>query len=113
LPPEERKACGFRSQTALLLPPHLGWKAEPSSRVGGGSRGGSPRKGEALPHIRRQSRFGMLRFGDFDATLCAVPLRLTSLSITRRLQICPHNWSRLRKLCHSEAFSSHSRWLWH
>ena len=29
----------------------------------------APRKGEAFPQIRRQSRFGILSFGDFDATL--------------------------------------------
>ena len=49
--------------------PRLGWKAQPSSRAEGVSQGRSPRKGEAFPHSRRQSRFGMLPFGDFDATL--------------------------------------------
>jgi len=49
--------------------PRLGWKAQPSSRAEGVSQGGSPRKGEAFPHSRRRSRFGMLPFGDFDATL--------------------------------------------
>ena len=64
-----RKASGFPAQTALLSSPRLGWKAQPSSRAEGVSQGGSPRKGEAFPHSRRQSRFGMLPFGDFDATL--------------------------------------------
>src|SRR5208337_5106228 len=54
---------------SLPSSPQLGWKAQPSSRAGGVSQGGSPRKGEAFPHGRRQSRFGMLHFGDFDATL--------------------------------------------
>src|SRR5208337_296950 len=44
--------------------PRVGWKAEPSSRPEGVRQGGSPRKGEAFPHSRRQSRFGMLRCGD-------------------------------------------------
>ena len=64
-----RKASGFPAQTASLSSPRLGWKAQPSSRAEGFSQGGSPRKGEAFPHSRRQSRFGMLLFGDFDATL--------------------------------------------
>ena len=46
--------------------PRLGWKAQPSSRAVGVGHGGSPRKGEAFPHSRRQSRFGMLPFGDFE-----------------------------------------------
>ena len=54
---------------SLPSSPRLGWKAQPSSRAEGVSQGGSPRKGEAFPHSRRQSRFGMLPFGDFDATL--------------------------------------------
>ena len=67
LPPDVRKASGFPPQTASILP--LGWKAEPSSRAEGVSQGRSFRKGEAFPHIRRQSRFGMLPFADFDASL--------------------------------------------
>ena len=61
------ESLGFPAQTASLLP--LGWKAQPSSRAEGVSQGGSPRKGEAFPHSRRQSRFAILPFGDFDATL--------------------------------------------
>jgi len=33
--------------------------------------GGGPRKGAAFPQVRRQSRFGVLPFEDFDATLRA------------------------------------------
>jgi len=33
----------------------------------------APRKGEAFPHSRRQSRFGLLPFGSFDATLPQQP----------------------------------------
>jgi hypothetical protein len=51
------------------FPPPLGWKAKPSSRAEGVSQGASPRKGEAFPHSRRQSRFGILTFGRFDSTL--------------------------------------------
>ena len=54
------------------FPPPLGWKAKPSSRAEGVSQGASPRKGEAFPHSRRQSRFGMSPFGDFDATLACL-----------------------------------------
>src|SRR5208337_75095 len=53
---------------SLPCSPRLGWKAQPSSRVEGVSQGGGPRKSEAFPHIRRQSRMGMLPLGDFDAT---------------------------------------------
>jgi general secretion pathway protein A len=53
---------------SLPSSPRLGWKAQPSSRVEGVSQGGGPRKGEAFPHSRRQSRLGMLSLGDFDAT---------------------------------------------
>jgi hypothetical protein len=69
LPPDVRKASGFPTQRSPPSSPRLGWKAQPSSRAEGVSQGGGPRKGEAFPHIRRQSRSGMLRFGDFDATL--------------------------------------------
>jgi hypothetical protein len=54
---------------SLPSSPRLGWKAEPSSRAEGVSQGEGPRKGKAFPQSRRQSRFGMLPFGDFDATL--------------------------------------------
>jgi hypothetical protein len=67
LPPDVRKASGFPAQTASLLPlgsaGRLSLPAEP--RV---SQGGGLRKGEAFPHVRRQSRFGTLPLGDFDAT---------------------------------------------
>ena len=49
--------------------PSLGWKAQPSSREKGVSHGPGPRKGEAFSHGRRQSRFGILTFGDVDTTL--------------------------------------------
>jgi hypothetical protein len=52
----------------LSFLPRLGWKAQPSSRVGGISEGRT-RKGEAFPQSRRRSRFESLPFGDFDATL--------------------------------------------
>jgi hypothetical protein len=75
-----RLVCGkplaFRRSPPPFTPP-LGWKAEPSSRAKGVSQGASPRKGEAFPHPSadgRQSRFGILTFGDFGATLA---LRLT------------------------------------
>jgi general secretion pathway protein A len=66
-------ACGAESlwlsgADSLPAAPRLGWKAQPSSRVEGVSQGGGPRKGEAFPHSRRQSRLGMLSLGDFDAT---------------------------------------------
>jgi hypothetical protein len=51
------KPLAFRRRP-LPSSPRLGWKAKPSSRGQGVSQGGSPRKGEAFPHIRRQSRFG-------------------------------------------------------
>jgi hypothetical protein len=47
------------------FPPWLGWMAGRSSRAEEVSQGGGPRKGQAFPHIRRQSRF----FRDFNATL--------------------------------------------
>ena len=65
LPPDVRKASGFPGQTTSLVP--LGWKAEPSSRAERVSQGRSRQKGKAFPRVRRQSRFGTLPFGDFDA----------------------------------------------
>ena len=59
----------FSGADSLPSSPRLGWKAQPSSRPEGVSQGGSPRKGEAFPQSRRQSRFGILPFGDFDAIL--------------------------------------------
>ena len=64
------KPLAFRRSPPHFTPP-LGWKAEPSSRAEGVGQGAGPRKGEAFPHSRRQSRFGILPFGDFDAALCS------------------------------------------
>jgi len=62
------KPLAFRRSPPPFAFP-FGWKAQPSSRAEGGGHGVSPRKGEAFPHSRRQSRFGILPFGDFDPTL--------------------------------------------
>jgi len=43
--------------------------------------GGSPRKGEAFPHSRRQGRFGMLRFGDFGRALTPAYAGVTATAI--------------------------------
>src|SRR5208337_4536489 len=60
------KPLAFRRSTPPFGPP-LGWKAKPSSRAEGVGQGSGPRKGEAFPHIRRQSRFAILPFTDFNA----------------------------------------------
>ena len=62
------KPLAFRRSPPPFTP-LLGWKAEPSSRAEGVGEGAGPRKGEAFPHSRRQSRFGILPFGGFDAAL--------------------------------------------
>ena len=62
------KPLAFRRSPPPFAPP-LGWKAKPSSRAEGVNQGSGPRKGEAVPHIRRQSRFAIFPFGDFDAAL--------------------------------------------
>ena len=62
------KPLAFRRRQPPFFP-SARLEGSPSSRAKGVSQGGSPRKGEAFPHSRRQSRFGMLPFGDFDATL--------------------------------------------
>ena len=93
--------------------PRLGWKAQPSSRAVGVGHGGSPRKGEAFPHSRRQSRFGMLLFGDFNTILVAGPFpyatraagtldRPCTLETRRR---CP-----LRLKIQTDACSAAFRW---
>jgi hypothetical protein len=63
-----RPLCGKPLAFRRTQPPSFP-SAQPSSRAGGVSQGGSPRKGEAFPHSRWQSRSGMLPFGDFGATL--------------------------------------------
>jgi hypothetical protein len=45
--------------------------SRPSPPWGRGENVETRGKGEAFPHGRRQSRFGILTFGDFDATLTA------------------------------------------
>ena len=73
-----RKGFAFPWGLCPDQPPPLGWKAEPSSRAeeGGGEHG---RKARGSPHSRRQSRFGVLPFADFDAILtvnCSVDCQL-------------------------------------
>ena len=61
-----RKASGFPATLAPLR--SAGRRSLPAERVGlVGTQ--AARKGGAFPHSRRQSRSGILRFGDFDATL--------------------------------------------
>jgi hypothetical protein len=106
------KPLAFRRRQPPFFPPaRLEGGASPPSR--GVSQGLSPRKGEAFPHSRRQSRFGMLLFGDFNTILVAGPFpyatraagtldRPCTLETRRR---CP-----LRLKIQTDACSAAFRW---
>ena len=68
LPPDLRKASGFPATPPPSFLPSAGRPSLSAERRGlVGTY--TPRKGEAFPQVRRQSRRGMLSFGDFDATV--------------------------------------------
>ena len=54
--PVLRKASGFPASAVATVLHRAGWKAQPSSQLGGGSSGHALREGRAFPHDRRRSR---------------------------------------------------------